>query len=115
MSLYANIYDIVRKIPAGSVTSYGRIAKLANTGPRQVGYAMAAIPDNLDVPWHRVVNSKGEISARKNGNGDSRQRRLLIEEGVVFDKNERIDLKKYAWVEDESSVWPEDFPDDLKI
>ena len=114
MSLYANIYDIVRRIPPGSVTSYGRIAKIVNTGARQVGYAMAAIPDGMDVPWHRVINSKGEISARTDGNGDSVQKHLLIAEGVIFDKNGRISFEQYGWAEADLPFWPEDFPDDLK-
>lgn len=100
-SLYDRIYRVVRRIPAGNVTSYGKIARMLNTGPRQVGYAMAAVTEEQQVPWHRVVNSKGELSLRKEGKADERQRQRLLEEGIVFDKNGRIDFDKYGWIEAE--------------
>jgi methylated-DNA-protein-cysteine methyltransferase-like protein len=64
-------------------------------GPRWVGGAMAACPE--DVPWQRVINSKGEISSRP---GSEKQRILLEDEGVEFDDRARIDLKKYRWQPD---------------
>ncbi|HEX7965733.1 MAG TPA: MGMT family protein [Gammaproteobacteria bacterium] len=97
-SLYTRIYAAVRKIPKGRVSTYGRIAKLAKApGPRVVGYAMAALHDGSAVPWQRVVNHKGEISLRKGGDGEIRQRRLLEAEGVHFSLRGRIDLKIYGW------------------
>jgi methylated-DNA-protein-cysteine methyltransferase-like protein len=60
-------------------------------GPRWVGGAMAACPD--DVPWQRVVNSQGKISERA---GAETQRKLLEEEGIIFAKD-KIDLKKHGW------------------
>ena len=63
-------------------------------GPLWVSGAMAHCPD--DVPWHRVVNSKGEISERDGA--DARRHKLLLEEeGVVFGVRGRIDMKKYGW------------------
>lgn len=97
MSLYRNIYDIVKRIPAGSVTSYGRIARMVHCTARQVGYAMAATPAAQAIPWHRVINSKGEISARKQGGGAQRQRQKLIDEGVVFDQNGRVSFDEFGW------------------
>ena len=99
MSLYERIYEVVRRIPPGNVTSYGKIAKMVSCGARQVGYAMAATPSGQDIPWLRVVNSRGEISIRKEGEADHFQKQLLIEEGVVFDSNDRIDLDRYGWIE----------------
>jgi len=97
-SLYSRIYAHVRRIPKGRVSSYGRVAKLVGgTGARQVGYAMAALPAGSSVPWQRVVNHKGEISLRRHGDGDSRQRRLLEAEGVSFNLRGRIDLKRFGW------------------
>ena len=61
-------------------------------GPRWVGGAMAACPE--DVPWQRVINSKGEISLRT---GAERQRQLLEAEGIQFDDRSRVDLKVYQW------------------
>ncbi len=92
------------------MTTYGKIAKLVGSGARQVGYAMAATPADQGIPWHRVVNSKGEISARRLGDGgDRRQRDLLIFESVVFDKHNRIDLNRFAWIEIELPFIAEDW------
>lgn len=63
-------------------------------GPRWVGYAMARCP--YDVPWHRVVNSKGEIS-RREGIGPGLQQELLMREGVEFERGGRIDLNRFIW------------------
>jgi len=97
-SLYSRIYAAVRKIPKGRVSTYGRIARLVSApGPRVVGYAMAALTPGSSVPWQRVVNHKGEISLRKGGDGEIRQRRLLEAEGVQFSLRGRISLKIYGW------------------
>lgn len=101
MTLYQRIYKVVRRIPPGNVVSYGKIARMLNTGPRQVGYAMAAVTAELKVPWHRVINSKGELSLRKQGREDARQRALLLQEGIVFDQYGRVDFDRYGWVEAE--------------
>lgn len=83
------------------MASYGRIARMVKTGPRQVGYAMAALEDNHDVPWHRVINSRGEISPRKDGFSDERQRQMLVDEGVIFDARGRVDFDRYGWIADD--------------
>jgi methylated-DNA-protein-cysteine methyltransferase-like protein len=64
-----------------------------------VGYALAALRDGdeLAVPWHRVVNAKGEISLRSTSGFDDLQRRLLENEGVVFDDSHRIALRRFQW------------------
>ena len=95
--LYQDIYAIVKRIPTGTVTSYGRIAHMANCSARQVGYAMAATPEGQSIPWHRVINSKGQISERKQGNSDQRQRQKLIDEGVLFDSNGGISFERFGW------------------
>ena len=97
-TLYSRIYAQVGRIPKGRVSTYGRVAKLVGgTGARQVGYAMAALPVGSSVPWQRVVNHKGEISLRSDGQPDQRQRRLLEAEGVSFSLRGRIDLKRFGW------------------
>lgn len=94
---YERIYAVVGQIPAGRVASYGQIAAIVGEcTPRMVGYAMAAVPDESDVPWQRVINSQGKISLRRSGGG-IRQRRILEEENVRFDAGDRIDLKKFGW------------------
>jgi len=65
---------------------------------RQVGYSMAALPDDYDVPWHRVINAKGEVSKRSGGNTfENIQRTLLEAEGVKFDERGRVDLDRFGW------------------
>ena len=95
------VWAIVRKIPEGRVLTYKKIAEMAGvngpSGARQVGYAMAQIPADVDLPWHRVINSKGAVSARANPDGQTYQRELLAEEGVEFDIDGTIDLQKYLW------------------
>lgn len=103
-AFYEQVWNIVRKIPRGKIATYGQIAKMlpppngveletyAAFGARWVGGAMAACPD--DVPWQRVINSKGEISERP---GANQQRILLEEEGILFNDKGKIDLKKFGW------------------
>jgi methylated-DNA-protein-cysteine methyltransferase-like protein len=73
-----------------------RIAGLASHA-RLVGYAMAALPDDTGVPWHRVVNAQGRVSPRATPGFDSLQRALLEREGVRFDAQGRIDLARHGW------------------
>ena len=103
---YAQVWDLVRQIPQGKVATYGQIAKMLpppqgveleayrTFGPRWVGGAMANCPN--DVPWQRVINSKGEISQRP---GAQRQKELLLEEGVIFNEKGRVDLKKFGLID----------------
>ena len=95
---YQRIYAVVRRIPRGRVATYGQIAALAGLPrhARQVGYALQALEDDA-VPWQRVVNSKGEISARCHPYAEVQQRELLEREGVVFDADSRIPLDPYRW------------------
>ena len=93
------IYDVVVRIPRGRVATYGQIAELAGIPrqPRRVGYALSALPKSSGVPWHRVINAKGEISVRSSGGSDPLQRRLLKQEGVIFDRGGRISLDRFRW------------------
>ncbi|MED5407889.1 MAG: MGMT family protein [Pseudomonadota bacterium] len=96
-SLHETIYRVVRTIPPGVVATYGQVATVVGCGPRLVGYAMASLPAGSDIPWQRVINSQGRISVRSDGMPDSRQRRLLVGEGIVFDAKGRVDLKQFGW------------------
>ena len=95
MSIYNKIYEIVRSIPPGYVMSYGQIAgHLQKCTPRMVGYAMAALSEENDVPWWRVVNSHLTISLRKAGGHHYLQRKLLENEGIIFDQFGKISRDK---------------------
>ena len=99
-SSYERIWTVVRRIPAGRVATYGQVARMAGLGgsARLVGYALHALPEKeRTVPWQRVINSQGRISARRFVGGDIVQRRLLEREGVRFDARERVDLARFQW------------------
>lgn len=96
------MWSVAQRIPRGRVATYGQIASLAGfpRQPRLAGYAMHALPEGSKVPWHRVVNAQGRISARSDSSlcgGDAIQRILLEREGVRFDPLGRIDLARYQW------------------
>ncbi len=94
-SKYEAIYAAVRRIPRGKVATYGQIAKVAGLGnhARLVGYALAAL-ERDDVPWHRVINAKGEVSLR---HGAEVQRDKLRCEGVRVDVHGRIPMDEFRW------------------
>jgi methylated-DNA-protein-cysteine methyltransferase-like protein len=96
---YARIYARVRRVPKGRVITYGEVARtVGGCTARQVGYAMAALPEGSDVPWHRVVNSRGEISTRsRDADGALVQRILLEREGVRFGPGGKLDLSRWGW------------------
>lgn len=99
MKRYEVIRAVVRKIPRGRVATYGQVAELAGLEghARQVGYALHHLPAASDVPWHRVINAKGEISARTGGDSHELQRMLLEAEGIEFDARGRLDLARHRW------------------
>jgi methylated-DNA-protein-cysteine methyltransferase-like protein len=96
---YTRIYAVVRRIPPGRVATYGQVAALAGLAgrARQVGYALHALPEGSPVPWHRVINARGEISLRSEPGWEGYQRFLLEEEGVDFDLGGRVDLDRFLW------------------
>lgn len=110
-SKYELIYRVVRRIPAGCVSTYGRVAELAGLPghARLVGYALHAVPDHSAVPWHRVVNAQGGISTRRSEPGGGVVQRLRLErEGVEFDLRGRIPLRRFGWRPRESRPDPGD-------
>ena len=90
---------MVRRIPPGQVATYGQIARLAGMPgqARLVGYALHSLSSDMDVPWHRVINAKGEISQLPDPDSGLTQRIILESEGVVFDARGRIDLNRFGW------------------
>ena len=98
---FEKIYGLVLRIPRGRVMTYGQIARLLEDrySPRLVGWAMHATPqDGREIPWHRVVNSRGGISTGRIIVHQPDLQRLLLEaESVVFDERGHLDLSLYQW------------------
>ena len=107
---YHTVWDIVRQVPRGTVTTFGQIASMIppipnvdekdyqKLAPRWVGDAMNAVSrvDEKTVPWHRVINSKGGISLPEDSISAALQRARLREEGLLGER-ELVDLNKYGW------------------
>lgn len=97
---WARIYAVVRRIPRGRVATYGQVAEVAGLPgqARLVGYALAGLADHGRVPWHRVINAQGRVSARGSGPGGTVLQRVMLEaEGVVFGAGGRVALERYRW------------------
>ncbi len=104
-NFYTQVYAVVRRIPRGKVTSYGRVARMLGRpqAARAVGYALNALKDkadqpaSADIPWQRVVNAQGRISIVNREHSAQYQADLLREEGVVVSPDLRINLDVYLW------------------
>lgn len=98
MNKFEKIYNIVKQIPKGRVSTYGTIATLCGNPKmsRVVGYALHANPDENSIPCFRVVNRFGECSASFAFGGKEIQEQKLKQDGVEIE-NGKIDLKKYLW------------------
>ena len=98
----AAICAVIRRIPKGWVATYGQVAAMAGLPRRArlVGHVLQHLEPAIDIPWHRVVNAKGEVSYSLSRNGsDALQRRLLEKEGVEFDDRDRFNLERFRWPE----------------
>ena len=110
---YQKVYLTVSKIPLGKIATYGQIADLiyAYGHARQVGWALRRLKLPSTIPWHRVINSKGEISMSFSRKGtDWIQKELLIKEGIKFNSKMKIDIKKYIWKPKDITVRLEGIP-----
>ncbi len=92
------VLERIKSIPEGRVCTYGTIAKMAGhtNGARQVTRILHSMSRKHNLPWHRIVNAKGLISLPKS-HGYEEQKALLQSEGVLFDENDRVDLKRFLW------------------
>jgi methylated-DNA-protein-cysteine methyltransferase related protein len=95
------IWTTVCDIPAGKVASYGQIAEIAGVprGARQVGYALKHVPDDREIPWHRVIRSSGRLAFDDNSRAFKRQVKRLSMEDVPVLKG-RVNMRKYRWEPD---------------
>ena len=98
--LYNRIYEAVKRIPRGKVTTYAGVgAMVGNPGlARVVGNALHKNPYPGVVPCHRVVNSRGELPANFVFGGAETQKKMLESEGVLFTKEGKVDLKKCIFI-----------------
>jgi len=110
------IWETVADIPQGCVANYGQIAEVAGIprGARQVGYALRHAPEELSLPWHRVITANGKIAFDADSPAFKKQRKRLGREGVAV-INGKVNMKKYRWAPmlDEllwkpSAIWDED-------
>lgn len=92
------VKDAIKRIPVGKVATYGQIASVAGNyrAARQVAWVLHSSSQKDNLPWHRVINGKGEISL-KPGDGFEEQKRRLQKEGVLFDKKNRVNLERFLW------------------
>ena len=112
----ARIWETIADIPSGKVASYGQIAEIAGIprGARQVAYALRHAPDELDLPWFRVVQAAGTLAFEPGSAAFRRQSGLLEKDGVSL-QNGRIDMRRYRWQPDldellwkPGAAWDED-------
>ena len=96
---FERIYAVVRRIPAGRVSTYGQVALLAGNPrwARVVGYALHANPDPEGIPCYRVVNREGRLAPSFAFGGENMQRQLLLADGIAFLPDGRVDLKQSLW------------------
>jgi methylated-DNA-protein-cysteine methyltransferase related protein len=98
-NFFERVYEIVRQIPEGKVTSYGAIAKAlgAARSARMVGWAMNASHNLEDVPAHRVVNRNGMLSGKHHFEGTNLMQQLLENEGIRVQNNQIVDFDNFFW------------------
>ncbi len=96
---FEKVYEVVRQIPSGKVTSYGAIAKAIGSpqSSRMVGYAMNASHNLENVPAHRVVNRNGMLTGKHHFDGTNLMQQLLESEGIKVVENKIVDFEKHFW------------------
>ena len=105
-SFRKKVYHTVSLLPRGRVATYGQIASLCGNplAARAVGWAMRNAPAFLDLPCHRVVNKNGSLAPAYAFGGEHIQRGMLIDEGILFKDNGRIDMKSCLWIPEDLAV-----------
>lgn len=97
---FQRVYEVVRQIPSGKVTTYGHIARKigASRSARMVGYALNASHLEADVPAHRVVNRKGMLTGKHHFAGTHLMQQLLENEGLVIENNCVQNFEEHLWI-----------------
>jgi methylated-DNA-protein-cysteine methyltransferase-like protein len=108
------VYEIVRRIPAGRVMTYGQLAVLLGEGytARTVGYVMHSADES--VPWQRVINAQGACSTGRVVLPPDLQQRMLEAEGIAFDARGRCDLEQRRWTPEEYATGDDESEDDAQ-
>jgi methylated-DNA-protein-cysteine methyltransferase-like protein len=98
LSFYEKVYEIVRQIPKGKVTTYGAIAETIGmkSSSRLVGQALRSMPPEMGIPAWRVINHAGLLTGAHQFGGYERMRWLLETEGIAF-KGDAVDMEKHFW------------------
>ena len=99
-SFFVRVYEVVKLVPYGRVTSYGAIAKyLGSSGSaRMVGWAMNASHSAKDaIPAHRVVNRNGMLTGKNHFGSQDVMQQLLESEGVIIENDQILEFEKYFW------------------
>lgn len=93
-SFTKRVLQIIQAIPAGRVMTYGQVAAAAGNprSARQVVRILHSMSEKYKLPWHRIINAKGEISFTEN-----QQREYLEAEGIEFGLTGKVDLTRYRW------------------
>jgi methylated-DNA-protein-cysteine methyltransferase related protein len=96
---FDRVYHLLALVPYGKVVSYGQIAAWLGQprAARTVGWALHGLPEGSGLPWHRVINMQGRITSPCQEHTAARQRELLEVEGIVFERDGRVDMKTYRW------------------
>ena len=96
---FYQVYDVVKRIPYGKVTTYGAIAKYLGSAKsaRTVGWAMNNSHQFNNIPAHRVVNRIGLLTGKHHFSGSNLMKQLLENEGLTIENDKIIDFKKYFW------------------
>jgi methylated-DNA-protein-cysteine methyltransferase-like protein len=102
LGFFERVYQVVRMIPKGQVATYGQVAAIVSHrgAARTVGWALHGLTEESDVPWHRVINARGQISL----DPGTRQISLLRNEGVEVNAKGQIDMRRFQWT---GLDWPE--------
>lgn len=99
LSFFERVYHVVCLIPRGQVATYGQIAAIVSHrgAARTVGWALHAIPEDSETPWHRVVSAQGNVTPFVDERGVNIQQLLLEEEGVDLNSQGQVELTKHQW------------------
>jgi len=98
MTPQQRLYSIIKVIPRGYLATYGQVAKLAGLPgcARMVGKTLSQLPDDTQLPWHRVIAASGRISLPDSSAAFAEQKQRLIDEGICVNEN-RVNLKRNRW------------------